>query len=476
MLQIISGKFYKTNSIEAHEGLGVLYSNLRLHQPLKTCIGTLTPIDTHGVVSSYVFSYTNQLEVEYSGGATLVRTGDPEIIHQFKLLCYFGLKAFFSTEKNDVILNCRSGRSNITDYFQPYKYVSRYFNEEISCSQDDLNRFVEFVSKVISLPRIVYKLLIACLDNLYHSFLTLNHNIDLSYSLIVYCLESLSQNFDQYEPTWNDYDQNVRTKLDKILFKIDDEKADNIRQILAQSSHLKLQKRFVDFIQSYIDDEYFINIEEGVHYPLRKSDVSAALINAYTMRSQYVHKLGTMIKQLKIDQIAGDEVFTWDNTPYLTFNGFQRLVRHVIINFINYQPSVEREEYNWRDDLPGIVYFKLSPEYWVHQSSNFTYEYADKKLEGFLQIVEGLFRHDSNFIDISELMKVYDSIIFTSPRKHQLPMVALYLIYTFFFTEIKDINKYQKIIGISKGLFKECWAGYRRGGADATGDCQGTGD
>jgi len=62
MLQIISGKFFESDDRFIHERKGILYSNYSWVQPVKTCVATLEPVDTHGAVCSYVVSYLNQIE------------------------------------------------------------------------------------------------------------------------------------------------------------------------------------------------------------------------------------------------------------------------------------------------------------------------------------------------------------------------------------------------------------------------------
>jgi hypothetical protein len=46
MLQIITGKFFKSKDWQVYEGKGVLYSNYRWFLPFETCIGRFEPLGT----------------------------------------------------------------------------------------------------------------------------------------------------------------------------------------------------------------------------------------------------------------------------------------------------------------------------------------------------------------------------------------------------------------------------------------------
>src|SRR5260370_160083 len=74
-----------------------------------------------------------------------------------------------------------------------------------------------YCARGIAMPRKRYSAFISALDNLEHALQVLNWNLDLAYSILVYCLESLSQTFDEYTANWADYDESVRSDLDELL-------------------------------------------------------------------------------------------------------------------------------------------------------------------------------------------------------------------------------------------------------------------
>lgn len=48
---------------------------------------------------------------------------------------------------------------------------------------------------------------------------TLNYNLDLAYSMLVYSLESLSQSFDNFELIWEDYNPEIKNELGLSSFQ-----------------------------------------------------------------------------------------------------------------------------------------------------------------------------------------------------------------------------------------------------------------
>ena len=66
---------------------------------------------------------------------------------------------------------------------------------------------------MLNLPRDEYKVVMKCLAAYHASFSVFNRDISLAYSILVYALETLCGNFDEYTTSWNDYDQNIKKKI-----------------------------------------------------------------------------------------------------------------------------------------------------------------------------------------------------------------------------------------------------------------------
>ncbi len=453
MLQIISGKFFKSADRHIREAKGVTYTNYSWVKPIKTCVATLEPVDFSSPVSSYVISYVEQIEK----GETLVGTDGSEIVQQFQLLCIFGLNAFFDIDKNNVEINCREKPRSSGDYYLPSKFVHRFFESQIHGQKDEIEAFIKFVDKVIGLPREKYLVVINCLNNFSHALQVLNYNLDLAYSMLVYSLESLSQSFDNFEPSWEDYDPKIKNNLDDCFSEIDLNIASNIRKILLKSNNLRLQKRFIDFITNHIHDSFFTDEAINIKFALRKSELKRALKNAYTMRSGYAHQLKPIRHQLKNSHIAKDDVFHWDNEPHLTFGGLVRLTHHVINNFIYEQEYLESEEYDWYNELPGRVVLNLAPQYWIWKHNGFAPSQATSRFSGFLQNLQEAIVSNGSLVDIGKLLEKYESIIPTVRKEYKIPMLAMYRLYNSIISpdDAKRPN-YEKFLEQYEDEFNEC--------------------
>lgn len=456
MLQIISGKFFKTEDRHKFDGKGITYSNYSWIKPIKTCVATLEPVDYFSPVTSYVISYIYQIEKDKDGRSRTVRVGDAEIIRQFELLASFALKAYFSETKVDVECKCRNIRKSMGGIKSPSLLVRHFFDTPIHGKLEETEHFVNFVQKVIALPRNRYKAVLRCIYNFVNALQSVDVNLDLSYSILVYCLESLAQEFDDFKPGWIDYDPDIRDKLDSELCKIDIDVAENVRMILSSSQNLKLQQRFLTFVCNHTNSNYFIKEAEKVENPLKKSEMERALKNAYSLRSRYVHNLKQIIRQLEIPHVADGDVFHWKNEPYLTINGLVNLTHHVINNFIWQQSYLEHEEYNWKKDLPGIYEFEIAPQNWIWKHENFKPSMACKRYSGFLQNLEDAISSKGSLTDLDKLLEKYESLIPNAKKKDKLSMLAVYYLYNTFIEEKGKCLNYEKFLSKYENLFNEC--------------------
>ncbi len=454
MLQIISGKFFKSDNRYIHEGKGIIYSNYSWVQPIKTCVATLEPVDTYRPVSSYVINYINQIEKEKTG--RLVRIGDPEIVQQFQLLCMFGLKAFFDIDRNNVEINCRQKPKTSRDIYLPSIFVPRFFESQIHGQMYEIDAFIKFVDKVIGLRREKYLVVISCLNNFSHALQVLNYNLDLAYSVLVYSLDSLSQGFDSFELTWEDYDPEIKNNLDFCLSKIDSDLSNGIRKILLGSRNFRLQQRFINFVINHVSVSFFTDEAINIKNALRNSELKQALRNAYDMRSQYTHRLRPIQEQLRIPQIAKGDVFYWNNKSYLTFGGLARLAYHVINNFISKQEYLMTEEYDWTRDLPGTVMLEMAPQYWIWRYEGFVTSEATKRFSGFLSHIQEVILSKGSLVDLRKLLEKYESLIPGAKKKDKIRMLAMYYLYNFYVVQEAKRPNYEGFLKRYEDEFNEC--------------------
>lgn len=428
MLQIITGKFFKSDDRHRSEQKAVFYSNYRHYSPMETCVGRLEPLNPRSTVTRYLFTYTNQIEKQ-KGNFSIVRIGDPEIIEQFRLLCSFGLRATFAEDRSWLTHLCRTGTVGQADTYTPSQLLPRYFVPVLDGSIEEANEFAALVKKILSLSRSDFLAVMSAIQAFNGALEVLGSSLDLAYSMLVYALESLSQKYIDHEPLWDDFDSRTRKRLDPILATLSPEAAGGIRAALLTDAHLKLKAEFQEFICSHVEDSFFTTEAAKRSSPLQHNDLRRAAKNIYDVRSAYVHELVPLIHQLRVPDIAKGDVFHWDNKPHLTFNGVVRLADHVIRTLIRRLPSLETEDFNWRDALPGQLRLNLSPQLWVHNALGFTAESAHLYLSGFLNHFIDTVLQGTPISDMTEVMIKIEQLGRQGKPEHRRSMLALYLLY-----------------------------------------------
>ena len=429
MLQIISGRFFSGGKVHEQESDAILYSNYSWLAPIRTSVAELRPVDTLGRrVSSYVLRYTNRYE-QASPKDPMVLAMSDEAVEQFRLLASFYFQSFFHVDRSYVESLCRTGSSHSHDTTVPRVFVPRFFDSPKNMGTNaEAVGFVQFTEKVLRMPRKAYRLLISCLSAFFDALEAIGMNFDLAYSMMVYMLEALSKSVEQPKVVWDDYDQNVRGRLDKELASADSSTAERVRAILLNNPHLKLKKRFVNFIATHVNDAYFTSEADGVRFALAKSELVRGLGNLYDARSGYVHELKQVQKQLRLHWVGTEnEVFHWANEPHITFAGLVRLGRHVLNSFIDRQPVIEREDYPWRQELPGQIQMELAPEYWAGRLDGFQPAQARQRFSGFIQhLITNFSKPRIPIPDLRPLMERIETLAPSAKSIDRLPLLALY--------------------------------------------------
>lgn len=426
MLQIITGKFFHSEERYKYDCYYPIYSNYSWVDDIDCSIAILSPTSLDR--SDYVLRYQNQ--IERTPDSVIVRIGDEEIVNQFKDICIFGLQAMFDTEKGNIDRLCNQ-RSPVLN--EDAEILPRYFDKYVHGNLQEVEDFKKLVANILGLPRTKYNVIKRCLSAFSGSLNTVSYNLDLAYSMLIYCLETLCQNFDGYEPKWEDYEGSK--SLDLIINDLEPRKADFIRKEILKDKNLKSQKRFIDFISKYTKDGFFIKINVSTKNDpqftvIRKSEFKAALKNAYSLRSSYAHELSPVLPLLKVRFIKGD-IYRHDCTSLFTYSGLVRLTRHVLYNYIEEQEMAESEECDWRAELPNVHMMKLAPSYWVSRVAGFHASHAKLKLSGFLSELAQFYIKGLSITDCSQLMDLYESLINGQQIKKEylIPIAVHYSLY-----------------------------------------------
>jgi len=447
VLQIISGKFFNSDERHVHEGKGILYSNCSWGAPIKTSIGILEPVDYSGDISGFVFNYKNQIEK----GGVLVRCGDDEILEQFKLICSFGLKSYFSEYREQVMKTCSTIKSKNTQGYPASQFLSDRVLLKKNLSGSEVQRFVKLTNKIISLDRKSYKKVINSLRTLSDVVETVTYNIDLAYSMIVYCLESLSQNVSYPRSSWDDWDKNSKSKLEKILAEVPEKTSDDLKRVLLEDKHFKLQQRYISFVKQNLSEGFYINEADGIQIPLRGGQLEKSLSNTYQMRSKFVHSLQPIQDQIRHPVIGKNDVFTFSENPYLTFSGLFRLASHVVENYIFSLASNERENFNYRQDLPGIMTMEMAPQYWIWRDESFNGKTVNQRLGAFL----GQLESGQPVTELTKVMAKIKRVFSQTPVNQRAPMLYLFWVYNFILQEDLRTPGWESFVSKHEEYFSE---------------------
>ena len=85
--------------------------------------------------------------------------------------------------------------------------------------------------------------------------------------------------------------------------------------------------------------------------------------------------------------LSDSEAAYFEGRIYLTFQGLSRLARHVITTFIERQPKVNHEDYDYNEERLGIITLPTAPQYWIGSVEGLVDSSGRRRLEGFLEQV-----------------------------------------------------------------------------------------
>ena len=424
MLQIITGKFYDNEDRFHNDCRGILYSNISFSGIREIGHIRLQRAEACENIKAYIVSYDNQLQKSHNG-LELIKVGDKEILHQTKNILSFTLDAFFDDDKSTVERICKKNENASNRYPVASEFIPGLLDIGKNVSDNDLNNSKSFFSHLMTLGRKDYINILNCIVAYNASIGLLSEDVSLAYTMLVYCLESLSQSYDAYAPTWEDYKEDKKKALEKVFKVIGEENAETIKEILIKDEHLKLSKRFKEFVIKYIGENFF-NYDEKRNV-IGKEDFDIALANAYNSRSQYVHMLKPVMKHLTMAEFSkSGDFFVYQHNIFFTYSGLLRVAKSVIQNFALSLPAVEQEIFDWRGALPGCFEFEAAPYYWIWKMDSYKGEGARARVEGF---VETFVHYKNNIPQMDDLIKMYLAHLGEMKEENKLAAFTLCCLY-----------------------------------------------
>ena len=314
--------------------------------------------------------------------------------------------------------------------YSPNSFIPRVFDQTVWLKQEELEPFIHFVNSLIALNRRSFLAAIRAIRTYVVALHRLPDDPELAYTLFVASIESLAQTFDHFQPKWIDYDHAKKKRIDAALVKADRDTKQRVRQALLETEHLLLARRFREFSIAHIGPDYYRQEALNVEVPASRPDLEEALQGAYRIRSGFIHNLRELPRPLLISLMQGDTIRVEGKTLF-TFRGIARLARHVIMEFIQRQPKVEKEKYDYRDERYGIVNVPLAPQYWIGKHDNLRLDSATKRFEGFLTQVSSCFQKNKGaaITDLQVMLQRAEKLFASSNPKQRRSMLALYFLF-----------------------------------------------
>ena len=431
LLQIASGKLFSQSPGQRNELRGVLHTNLCLFggEPIETAAGRLLPTNSlslhHGQL---VFEFTELIEQPPAPGVIASHGIDP-YLHDFAAVVSLALNVTCTLDP-EATSRLISNRNSTVVRSPQCAIIPRMFDNQVFCQDDDAIQLVEFVQNLIGLKRKSFLAAMRAIRTYVVGLHRLADDLQIAYVLLVASIESLAQQFDDFQPEWADYDEGKRLSIDRALANSDTVTIKEVRDALLKNEHISLARRFRDFTIEHIQGSYFREDAVGVDRPASRADLEGALREAYRLRSQYIHSLKELPSLMTMGANPG-EIVQVGGVTLLTIQGMARLARHVIIEFIRRQPKVEKEVYDYSKERVGIVSMPLAAQYWVGKPENVTHLSGPRLLVGFMQQITSYFIEGESAVitDLRPMLKEVERLLPSISKSQRRPFLALYFLF-----------------------------------------------
>ncbi len=429
MLQIASGKLFAGVPALTNELRGVLYSNLQLfgREPIETVAGRLLPTDGLKNPNTVIYEMTELIEDPPTAGALVSHGVDP-YAEDFAAVVSFALNTTCTTD-SVLTRQLTRGLSPLVAV-QPNRLVSRVFDNQVWCQDEDVDQLMAFVKDLIGLQRKHYLAAMRAIRNYVKGLHRIDADPELTYTMLVASIESLVQEFKGDVPKWEDYAEDKRRKIDDALREAEERTTERVRDAILEIEHVAMSRRFCDFALDHIQPSYFREDAAELTNPIGRSDLTGALRQAYGIRSKHIHSLRELPRLLTAGFHHG-ETLNVDGVTMLTFQGLTRLVRHVVTEFISRQPKVISESYNYRPERAGIVMAPLAPKHWVGRTDGLTASSGRRRLEGFLVQIAMCVQNEVNegVTDLRELILEVERLLSNVGEMNRKPFLVLYVLF-----------------------------------------------
>ncbi|WP_260436125.1 hypothetical protein [Burkholderia sp. Bp9143] len=461
MLQISTGKFFNTNETYDTIHRGVLYSNL--HTLPGDCIttpaGNLSPAARWGDIETLVCEVIER-QPNVRAVGVILSVGPDAFIHDFAAVSSFSLQRLLTPDHDLAMRLLTAQRPPLGIPKLPKQYVSKMFDMSLPYDVQAGQRLSTFLDDLLKLERKSFSGAMKAIRRYVTATHRLADDLDLAYALLVAAIESLAQEFDDFSPEWDDYDQKKRQPVDRALEGAPTDVALAVREAILGAEHIAVSRRFREFTLAHLGRDFFRGEAEGRVAPVGKGDLEVALKNAYNVRSGYVHALKS-IPRLLASPMALTDLMAVDGMPFLTFEGLARVARTVILEFISRAPTTESEEVAYMDDFPNLLRAPLAPSMWIHNAEGYSVQSAYLYLNGFLEQVEQALLSASPVTDIRGVTEKIEMLLPSLAKPEQRrPLIALHFWFSHFLSKEERYRYRKRMDNFISELDTECPEGF----------------
>ncbi len=388
MLQAATGKLFTNRDAPRITVLkGVVYTNLvlRVTNRVTTQAGSLTSMDTSHTPTPLGYEMREYMEAAEPASGILVSRTMGAYIDDFADVASFSFRVICSPDFHLVerLLNQRRRPGQP----HPSERLARFYDASVRADLSDIKAFEDFTEQLIGLRRVTYLAVIQSIRTYIAAVHRMSDDLNLAYTLLVMCIESLVQKFDGHEPQWSDIPDPKRQGIDKALEGVDEEPAQAVRDAVLDVIHPRLGHRFVQFILAHLPADYFTAQADKQKHPIGRRDLEAALQNLYNVRSSYVHSLKPLTKEF-LHFASHKETYEDDGKLTFTFQGLFRLVRAVIIEYVRKADKVDHEPCNYEWDNPSLLRVQIDPRHWLYNPDGFDSQAPRRHLEGLVRLID----------------------------------------------------------------------------------------
>lgn len=389
MLQITTGKLFTRSVGRENQLRGVLYTNLYLENWMNPVLngplfGRLAQAaEASGSPKMLVWEFIERIEEPESGPQFVISHCAESYLQDMATVLSFGFNCTCSPDI-EIVRRLTAGQRGISTGQAPNRLVRRVFDTEVFCQPGEADAFVRFYSQLMGLPRKTYLGVMRAIRTYVTGMQRVADDLDLAYTLLVAAGESMAQDFDAFEATWDSVSEQKRSAIDEALSAASGEVAEAVRAAVLNTEHTALARRFQAFIVANVDAGYFRSGFPPDGIPLGRCDLPEALASAYKARSLYVHQLRALPDMVSVGHGHVESVLE-DRRRMPTLQGLSRLIRHAILSFVAKQPTLDREPYKYLSELAGVIQAPLAPSFWVGHAQGDIAPFGRRKLEGFLE-------------------------------------------------------------------------------------------